>query len=159
VISRRSRERILDAIAAAVLDGARIVAGGSAAAGEGFGVLPTILEDVPRDAPLSCDELFGPVTTLDRVRDLDEAIEVANDSPYGLTAAIHTASVHRAMRFAEEVQAGVVVVNGGTHGSEPHMGFGGVKQSGTGWREAGVEALDVYTEWKYVNLVTDPAQT
>ena len=55
--------------------------------------------------------------------------------------------------------AGVVVVNGGTHGSEPHMGFGGVKQSGTGWREAGVEALDVYTEWKYVNLIADPALT
>jgi aldehyde dehydrogenase (NAD+) len=60
------------------------------------------------------------------------------------------------MLFAERVQAGVVVVNAGTHGSEPHMGFGGVKQSGTGWREAGVEALDVYSESKYVNLVVDP---
>ena len=64
-----------------------------------------------------------------------------------------------AMRFAERAQAGVVVVNGGTHGSEAHMGFGGVKQSGTGWREAGVEALDVYSDWKYVNLITDPART
>ena len=80
-------------------------------------------------------------------------------SPYGLTAAIHTANVHRAMRFAEGAQAGVVVVNGGTHGSEPHMGFGGIKQSGTGWREAGVEALVVYSESKYVNLITDPART
>jgi aldehyde dehydrogenase (NAD+) len=61
------------------------------------------------------------------------------------------------MRFAEKAQAGVVVVNGGTHGSEPHMGFGGVKQSGTGWREAGVEALDVYSDLKVVNLITDPA--
>ena len=88
-----------------------------------------------------------------------EAIALVNDSPYGLTSAIHTASLHRAMRFADEVEAGVVVVNGGTHGSEPHMGFGGVKQSGTGWREAGIEALDVYTEWKYVNLIADPAKT
>ena len=56
------------------------------------------------------------------------------------------------------VRAGVVVVNAGTHGSEPHMGFGGVKQSGTGWREPGVEALDVYSEWKYVNLISDPAK-
>ena len=94
-----------------------------------------------------------------RVRDLEEAIALVNDSPYGLTSAIHTASLHRAMRFADEVEAGVVVVNGGTHGSEPHMGFGGVKQSGTGWREAGIEALDVYTEWKYVNLIADPAKT
>jgi aldehyde dehydrogenase (NAD+) len=94
-----------------------------------------------------------------RARDLDEAIALANDSPYGLTAAIHTSSVHRALRFAEAVQAGVVVVNGGTHGSEPHMGFGGVKSSGTGWREAGVEALDVYSEWKIVNLIADPQLT
>ena len=84
---------------------------------------------------------------------------IANDSPYGLTAGIHTASIHRAMRFAEQVAAGVVVVNAGTHGSEPHMGFGGVGQSGTGWKEAGVEALDVYSETRYVNLVVDPGLT
>ena len=59
------------------------------------------------------------------------------------------------MCFAEKVQAGVVVVNGGTQ-VRPHMGFGGVKQSGTGWREAGVEALDVYSDWKVVNLIADP---
>jgi aldehyde dehydrogenase (NAD+) len=118
-----------------------------------------VVEDVRADAELSGTELFGPVAILYRVRDLGEAIALVNDSPYGLTSAIHTASLHRAMRFADEVEAGVVVVNGGTHGSEPHMGFGGVKQSGTGWREAGIEALDVYTEWKYVNLIADPAKT
>ncbi len=58
------------------------------------------------------------------------------------------------MRFAERAEAGVVVVNAGTHGCEPHMGFGGVKQSGTGWKEAGVEALDVYSDTRYVNLVS-----
>ena len=121
--------------------------------------MPTVLEGVAPGADVSCAELFGPVTILYRVRDFAEALTVVNDSPYGLTAAIHTASVHRAMRFAEQVQAGVVVVNGGTHGSEPHVGFGGVKQSGTGWREAGVEALDVYSDWKYVNVIADPAQT
>ena len=97
------------------------------------------------------------MAALYRVGGLDEALTLVNASPYGLTAAIHTASVHRAMRFAEQVEAGVVVVNAGTHGSEPHMGFGGVKQSGTGWKEAGVEALDVYSEARYVNLVVDPA--
>jgi aldehyde dehydrogenase (NAD+) len=116
-----------------------------------------VVEGLSLDAPLACEELFGPVAALFRVGDLDEAIAVANASPYGLTAAIHTASVHRAMRFAEQVAAGVVVVNAGTHGSEPHMGFGGVRQSGTGWKEAGVEALDVYSETQYVNLVVDPA--
>ncbi len=124
----------------------------------GYWVGPTVLENVAPDADVSCAELFGPVTILYRVRDLEEALTLVNDSPYGLTAAIHTASIHRAMRFAEQARAGVVVVNGGTHGSEPHMGFGGVKQSGTGWREAGVEALDVYSDWKYVNLIADVAR-
>jgi alpha-ketoglutaric semialdehyde dehydrogenase len=143
----------------AALDGADVVTGGERLDRPGWWLAPTVLENVPADGDLSCRELFGPVTILYRVGDLDEAIELVNDSPYGLTSAIHTANLHRAMGFADAVQTGVVVVNGGTHGSEPHMGFGGVKQSGTGWREAGVEALDVYTEWKYVNLIADPAKT
>ncbi|HVD43227.1 MAG TPA: aldehyde dehydrogenase family protein [Gaiellaceae bacterium] len=154
LISEESLVRILDS-----LDGAQVATGGERLDRPGWWLAPTVLENVPGDADLSCRELFGPVTILYRVRDLEGAIKLVNDSPYGLTSAIHTANLHRAMRFADAVQAGVVVVNGGTHGSEPHMGFGGVKQSGTGWREAGVEALDVYTEWKYVNLIADPAQT
>jgi aldehyde dehydrogenase (NAD+) len=154
VISAASLERILDA-----LHGVKVAVGGERLDRPGYWLAPTIAEDVAPDDEFSCTELFGPVAILYRVGSLEEAIALVNDSPYGLTSAIHTASLHRAMRFAEEVEAGVVVVNGGTHGSEPHMGFGGVKQSGTGWREAGVEALDVYTEWKYVNLITDPAKT
>ena len=154
VISEASLERIL-----AALDGAKVVIGGERLERPGWWLAPTVVEDVPADAQISGTELFGPVAILYRVRDLEEAIALVNDSPYGLTSAIHTASLHRAMRFADEVEAGVVVVNGGTHGSEPHMGFGGVKQSGTGWREAGIEALDVYTEWKYVNLIADPEKT
>ena len=77
------------------------------------------------------------MTLLYRVGSLAEAILLVNDSPYGLTAAVHTVSMHRALLFAEKVQAGVVVVNGGTHGSEPHMGFGGVKSSGTGGARQG----------------------
>jgi acyl-CoA reductase-like NAD-dependent aldehyde dehydrogenase len=153
VISEASVERILDA-----LEGARVLTGGERVDRPGWWLAPTVVEDVAPDAHLSCTELFGPVTILYRVPDLEGAISLVNQSPYGLTSAIHTASLHRAMRFAETGDAGVVVVNGGTHGSEPHMGFGGVKHSGTGWREAGTEALDVYTEWKYLNLIADPAQ-
>jgi len=159
VISEAAMDRILAAVEAACAGGAVVLAGGARVGEHGFHVAPTLVEGVAPDAPLSCDELFGPVAALYRVAGFDEAVALANDSPYGLTAAIHTASVHRAMQFAERVAAGVVVLNAGTHGSEPHMGFGGVKGSGTGWREAGVEALDVYAEWKYVNLVTDPART
>ncbi|HET7367289.1 MAG TPA: aldehyde dehydrogenase family protein [Gaiella sp.] len=156
VISEASMERILTTVAAARDAGATVVRGGERVGTAGWHVAPTLVEGVAPDAPLSCDELFGPVAALYRVGGLDEALAVVNASPYGLTAAIHTASVHRAMRFAEQVAAGVVVVNAGTHGSEPHMGFGGVKQSGTGWKEAGVEALDVYSETQYVSLVVDP---
>ena len=158
VISREAMERILASVASAREDGAEVLTGGLRLERPGWYVGPTIVEGVGSAAPISRTELFGPVTVLYRVSSLDDAIELVNDSPYGLTAAIHTASVHRAMLFAERVQAGVVVVNAGTHGSEPHMGFGGVKDSGTGWREAGIEALDVYSDLKVVNLVVDPSK-
>ena len=158
VISRESMERILDAVRRAADAGATVLAGGTRLERPGWYVAPTVLEDVAPAAEISHSELFGPVTVLYRSASLDEAIALVNDSPYGLTAAIHTASVHRAMRFAERVQAGVVVVNAGTYGSEPHMGFGGVKDSGTGWREAGIESLDVYSDPKVVNIVVDPAK-
>ena len=159
VVSRESMDRILGAVERARESGASALAGGARLNRPGWHVAPTVIEGAAADAEISRLELFGPVTVLYRVADLDEAIALVNDSPYGLTAAIHTASVHRAMRFAERAHAGVVVVNAGTHGSEPHMGFGGVKDSGTGWREAGIEALDVYSDLKVVNLVVDPSKT
>jgi aldehyde dehydrogenase (NAD+) len=156
VISEESLERILGALERARSDGAVVLCGGERLRSPGFYLAPTIVEAAESGSEIARTELFGPVTLLFRVRGLDEAIALVNDSPYGLTSAIHTSSLHRALRFAEKVEAGVVVVNGGTHGSEPHMGFGGVKSSGTGWREAGVEALDVYSDLKVVNLIADP---
>jgi aldehyde dehydrogenase (NAD+) len=162
VINETHLNNLLAAIERAKQQGARVLAGGQRLLGQGRSdgcfLAPTLLEGLDRAAETARTELFGPVATLFRVADLDAAIALANDSDYGLTASIHTASIHRAMTFARRVETGVVVVNGGTHGSEPHMGFGGVKSSGTGWREAGVEALDVYSDWKYVNLIHDPSQ-
>ena len=155
VISEEALERQLTAVRGSA---ATILVGGERVDRPGWFLPPTILEGVAPDAEISCTELFGPVAILYRVAGFDEAVGLVNDSPYGLTTAIHTASVHRAMRFAELARAGVVVINGGTHGSEPHMGFGGVKQSGTGWKEAGVEALDVYSDVVYVNVVSDPSR-
>jgi aldehyde dehydrogenase (NAD+) len=100
--------------------------------------------------------MFGPICCLYRVRDFAEALAMANDSPYGLTACIHTRNFHRALQFTQKVQAGVAVVNAGTFGSEPHMPFGGVKQSGNGSREPGTEALDIYSSLKDVYLTIDP---
>ena len=122
----------------------------------GFYMAPTILENVKSDDEISKTELFGPIACLYRVKDFGEALALANDSPYGLTACIHTRSLDRAMEFTRKVQAGVAVVNAGTYGSEPHMPFGGVKQSGNGWREPGTEALDVYSDLKDVYISIDP---
>lgn len=158
VINESQLQTMLEAVAAARAAGATVLAGGVRLDDpehcHGFYMAPTLLEGVDPDAPISCQELFGPITILYRVPDFEVALALANRSPYGLTAAIHTRSIHRAVRFCEQVQAGVAVVNGGTYGSEPHMPFGGLRQSGNGSREPGTEALDVYSELKdvYINI-------
>ena len=97
---------------------------------------PTLIEGTDPHDEIATTELFGPIACLYRVKDFTEALALANDSPYGLTASIHTRSLHRAIEFTQKVQAGVAVVNAGTYGSEPHMPFGGLKQSGNGSRES-----------------------
>ena len=119
---------------------------------------PTILEHLGPNDEISRSELFGPITCLYRVTSFDEALALANDSPFGLTASIHTQNINRAMTFLGRIQAGVAVVNGGTYGSEPHMPFGGLRQSGNGWREAGTQALDVYSDLKTVYINHNPTQ-
>ena len=109
-----------------------------------------------RNDEITRSELFGPITCLYRVQDFEEAVALANDSPFGLTASIHTQNLNRAMTFLGRIQAGVAVVNGGTYGSEPHMPFGGLRQSGNGWREAGTQALDVYSDLKTVYINHNP---
>lgn len=162
VINERQLNNMLSAVARARSGGAVVLAGGERLTGEpysaGYYMAPTVLEGVDAAAEISVTELFGPITCLYRVKDFNEALALANDSPYGLTACIHTRNMHRAMEFVHKVQAGVAVVNGGTYGSEPHMPFGGVKQSGNGSREPGTEALDVYSQLKDVYINVDPAQ-
>ncbi len=162
VINERQLTNMLAAVQQARDEGVDILIGGARSTrpehAAGFYMEPTVIEHAAPEAAISQQELFGPITCLYRVANLDEAIALVNHSQFGLTSSIHTASLHRAVEYSNRVQAGVVVVNGGTHGSEPHMGFGGVKHSGTGWREAGLEALDVYSDWKYINLISDPGK-
>jgi alpha-ketoglutaric semialdehyde dehydrogenase len=161
VINEQQLNNMLQAVEEAKRQGAVVLSGGFRLTGpkheKGFFVAPTLLESVTSSASISRTELFGPISCLYPVRSFDEALLLANDSPYGLTAAIHTQNMHRAMVFVSKIQAGVAVVNGPTYGSEPHMPFGGLKQSGNGFREAGTEALDVYSDWKtvYVNYKPD----
>ena len=158
VISQRQLSNMVAAVDRAKAAGARVLTGGGRATdpglADGFYMQPTVLEGVDPAAELSGLELFGPVPALYRVKDFDQALALANASPYGLTAAIHTADIDRALTFAERIETGVAVINAGAHGSEPHMPFGGLKASGNGSREPGVEALDVYSELRdvYVNV-------
>lgn len=162
VINERQLEAMLAAIERARGAGAQVIAGGERLTGEGrdqgFYMAPTLVENAPLESEIACTELFGPIATLHRVGDFEEAITAANASPYGLTAAIWTANVHRGQEFVARVQSGVASVNGPTYGSEPHMPFGGVKDSGTGWREAGTEAIEVYSDLKTVYLNHDPSR-
>lgn len=162
VINERQLNNMLDSLARAREAGATVLIGGERLTdgdhAGGYYLAPTLVEGVEPGAEISRKELFGPIATLYPVPDFRAALELANDSDYGLTACIHTRSIHRISEFVEKVESGVVVVNAGTYGSEPHMPFGGVKQSGNGSREPGTEALDVYSNLKDVYINYDPSQ-
>lgn len=149
VINQRQLNNMSQAVDQAVHAGAKVLIGGRA---KGLYFEPTILENVKTSDAISCHELFGPITVLYPVSNFQEALDLANQTDFALTAAIHTGSIHRAQEFQTKCVAGVISINGPTHGSEPHLPFGGEKNSGTGGREAGTEALDVYSDWKTVYI-------
>jgi aldehyde dehydrogenase (NAD+) len=161
VISETQLTSIVAAIDRARSDGVTVLCGGGRLTEPahigGYYLGPTVLEDARPDAAISRDEVFGPVTCLYRVSDFEAALRLANDTRFGLTAAIHTRSIHRAEEFQQRCRAGVISINGPTYGSEPHIPFGGLNDSGTGFREAGTEVLDVYSDWKSVYVKHDPS--
>jgi acyl-CoA reductase-like NAD-dependent aldehyde dehydrogenase len=162
VINEDQMKNMLASVARAKAAGAAVLTGGHRLTGAGYGdgyfVAPTIIEDVGANDEITRSELFGPITCLYRVNSFEEAITLANDSPFGLTASIHTQNLNRAMTFLARIQSGVAVVNGGTYGSEPHLPFGGLRQSGNGWREAGTQAIDVYSDLKTIYINHNPSQ-
>jgi len=154
VINRAALEKIHAYTEIGIAEGARLLTGGEIATeGElarGFYYRPTIFGEVEPGMRIAQEEIFGPTTALIRVRDLDEAIAVANGIRYGLSSSIYTRDVNRAFRAIRDLEAGITYVNAGTIGAEVHLPFGGVKETGNGHREAGQAALDVFTEWKAV---------
>ncbi len=162
LISEAARARALAAIGAVESLGgsARRVAGGAPPDdprfARGYFLAPTVLADVPPDSPAARDELFAPVLAVLPAADLDEAIELANQTAYGLSATLFTRDLGAALAYVDRIQAGMVRVNGDTTGVDPHAPFGGVKGSSSGSREQGPAAREFYTEMKTVQIHPAP---
>ncbi|HQR18409.1 MAG TPA: aldehyde dehydrogenase family protein, partial [Gemmatimonadales bacterium] len=153
VISAASRDRIRSALSAAK---GEVISGGGAGqdAGfeHGFFVTPTIVRGVDPGAPLAQEELFGPVLAVLSVDGLDEALTVANQSRFGLSASLFTKDIGAALRYIQQIDVGLVRINGDTTGVDPHAPFGGMKGSSSGSREQGSAAREFYTETKTVQV-------
>ncbi|KXK60668.1 aldehyde dehydrogenase [Micromonospora rosaria] len=135
----------LDYVRIGAAEGARVVAGGTHDPAAGQFMRPTLFADARPDMRLAREEIFGPVSCVLRVDDLDEAVDVANDTAYGLSAGIVTTSLAAAERFKRDARAGIVTVNLPTAGTELHLPFGGTGASNHGPREQGTYARDFYT--------------
>jgi alpha-ketoglutaric semialdehyde dehydrogenase len=135
-------------------DGAKMLCGGERAGGDGldkgYFVKPTVFDHVTPDMRIAREEIFGPVLSVLRVRDFDEALQVANDSEFGLSSSIFSNDATRIFRFVDEIETGMTHINSPTTGGEAHIPFGGIKATGIGDREQGSTALDFYTDLKVV---------
>jgi succinate-semialdehyde dehydrogenase/glutarate-semialdehyde dehydrogenase len=142
------RDEVDEQVRASVQAGARLLTGGTPMDGPGFYYPPTILADIPEDAPAYREEVFGPVASLFRVADIGEAIALANDSPFGLGSSVWTRVEVERSRFIAEIEAGMTYVNAMV-ASDPRLPFGGVKQSGYG-RELGEFGIHEFVNIKSV---------
>ena len=135
-------------------DGAKLLSGGERATenglDKGYFVRPTVFDHVTPDMRIAREEIFGPVLSVLRVKDLDEALQVANDTEFGLSSSIFTNDATSIFRFVDEIETGMTHINSPTTGGEAHIPFGGIKGTGIGDREQGSTALDFYTELKVV---------
>jgi aldehyde dehydrogenase (NAD+) len=142
----------LDYIVVGRKEGARLVAGGDrpSTGKNGHYIAPTIFEDVHNQMRIAREEIFGPVVSLLRARDYEDALAIANDTPFGLSAGLCTTSLPRAEHFRRHAQAGLVMINAPTAGVDYHVPFGGMKGSSYGPREQGSAAIEFYTRVKTV---------
>jgi acyl-CoA reductase-like NAD-dependent aldehyde dehydrogenase len=133
-------------------EGSFAAGGGAAENDGGWYIQPSVVTGLARTSRVMTEEVFGPVAAVTPVDNLEQAIHEANDTPFGLTAALFTSNLHRAFRFADEVRAGVVKINQESAGLEFHVPFGGTKASSSGSREQGRAAREFFTEWKTVYI-------
>ncbi len=153
VINRKAKESIMGYIEVGSKEGGRIATGGSSLEGgiysKGNFIRPTIIE-TRHGSRISTEEIFGPVLSVMKVSSFGEAVEVANGVQYGLSSSIYTRNVNLAFRAIHQLEAGITYINAPTIGAEIHLPFGGVKNTGTGGREAGSVAIEEFTELKSI---------
>jgi alpha-ketoglutaric semialdehyde dehydrogenase len=160
-INQGQLETVMEYVRIGQGEGAQLVCGGrrlnDGALAHGYFHQPTIFADVKRSMRIAQEEIFGPVLSIIPVESLAEAIDVANDVPFGLSSAIYTADVNAAFQAMRDLYTGIVYVNAPTIGAEIHLPFGGTKGTGNGHREGGTQVLDVFSEWKsiYVDFSGD----
>jgi alpha-ketoglutaric semialdehyde dehydrogenase len=154
VVSAAQLETVEQYIEVGKREGARVVTGGKRPAGllKGFFIEPTIFDGVKAEHRIAREEIFGPVLSVIRARDYEQAMQFANASDYGLTSSIYTNDSGRIFDFCERIETGMVHVNSPTVGGEAQIPFGGMKSSGVGEREQGPTALDFYTDVKVVYI-------
>jgi len=150
LIDADGRNKVQWLVDDAVERGARVLTGGSAMSGSGYFYSPTVITDVPLEARMQQEEIFGPVAPITIFDDEDEVVAEANDTPFGLVSYLFTTNIDRGIRVSERLEAGMVGLNRGIV-SNPAAPFGGVKQSGLG-REGGRIGIDEFLEVKYVNV-------
>ncbi|MGH7480671.1 MAG: aldehyde dehydrogenase family protein, partial [Longimicrobiales bacterium] len=152
LINEQALEKVTRYVEVAGAEGDEVLCGGERAAGDrlddGFFFQPTILRGVRPGSRLACEEVFGPVLSVIRFGDLDEAIRINNEVAYGLSSSIYTQDVRASFRAMTEFDNGITYVNAPTIGAEAHLPFGGVKQTGNGHREGGWEVFEFYSETK-----------
>jgi len=146
VVTAKALGEILEAVERGTEEGGTLLAGGERLDEDGYLLAPALFEDVADESMLSCEEVFGPVTSLYRFSTIEEAIERANAVEFGLSASIFTSSLAATQRFVNELEAGILHVNQQTAGADVHVPFGGIKGSGYGPHEQGRAALEFYTE-------------
>lgn len=153
-VNEKQRETVEEYVKIAKQEGAKIVAGGKRATGDGLSKgwfhEPTIVADVLPTMRVAKEEIFGPVLSVIKVKSLEEAIEVSNNTTYGLSSSIYTQDINNAYKAIRDIKAGITYINSPTIGAEAHMPFGGVKETGNGHREGGWTVYEFYTEWKTV---------